>query len=868
MQNKSFKNLAWGALVFIAVIEFVVMYYGDLPPGFGFSVVPLKEAIASNNSLFVDGAIESNFNLLLTPILYVSQIAREIAYLMIIYILAFISVSYSVEYFFTRYVSEKVTRREIFLVQISTSIPFTMSYYFSGAQFFGYSFFIALLPFGLTVFDRVLSQGEYTNLRSIFTNSIILGAMAALLVVDTRTLLYTALIVFAFSLYAIVLRWSFRKLIRILETLSLSIVIFILINMRFFISILLLRNDGVQAIGDVVPVQLFIAYMSYHFYYALTGSANWNTVYNSKYVILGLIAFLVALVPLLKRKIHPIILFLTLIIFILLAYSTTLAPLLNYYLGQTPLYPYLVYTYATYVFNILYDPFLYLMFGIGLLTLMFYAKKLKRKGTVIGVIIIVAILATQVVYLYPEATAINSGNRTVPVPGYITVTSGYIYSSNLSGNTLVIANYSIESNHYLSFPNAITSDTGWNGWLLSYPDYLMSVGFPDFARAMTYFGVQYIVYNALNYSGYLNYLSGQRGLINVLNSGPIHVYYNTYYEPMIRSHSGFYVAYNVPNAIEYLSMLNVTVPIVPFYTINNFSPLIAYSAGAILPQNDSGSLASLYANSSDSYIIAPGSMTINQVPFGWQISPVIFLGDQLNAIFESDSMSPVPLNIKASVPQGSYFVYVEGGVSVSNQYGSASEGFNISSGNQSVEALFNQTSFAPMISESYAGILNITTKSLEISPTSESGPYEPFISKITLIPVKNMGTVLKEVNNFSNTHLIVQYPANLSYRFNFSSSLLAEEFLAGENGSNNLDGSITVDFTHENMGFWSYEQPLKVSGEIFSSSYYYGLYNLYVSKDTNPSLTYIDSSGTTLIYSNVIVDAVIAVVFFYLKKRS
>ena len=140
MQNKSFKNLAWGALVFIAVIEFVVMYYGDLPPGFGFSVVPLKEAIASNNSLFVDGAIESNFNLLLTPILYVSQIAREIAYLMIIYILAFISVSYSVEYFFTRYVSEKVTRREIFLVQISTSIPFTMSYYFSGAQFFGYSF--------------------------------------------------------------------------------------------------------------------------------------------------------------------------------------------------------------------------------------------------------------------------------------------------------------------------------------------------------------------------------------------------------------------------------------------------------------------------------------------------------------------------------------------------------------------------------------------------------------------------------------------------------------------------------------------------------------------------------------------------------
>jgi len=867
MKDKSIRILSWTALALLGVVEFLILYHGDLPPGVGYSVIPLKESIASYNSLFVDGSIESNYNLLLLPFMYISPVARDIVYILIIFIAAFLSVSYSLDYFFNKYISKELSRMEIFLVQVTASISLTLSFYFAGGQFFGYSFFIALLPFALTVFDRVLSNGEQKNWREIITSSIVMGGIASLLVIDTRTLLYTALILVAFALYAIIIRVSFRNFLRIMEIILLTALFYSLINIRFFVAIFLLRNDGVTAIGDIVPVQLFIAYMRYNFYYAITGAANWSGVYNSKYVSLGLIAFLIALVPLLVKKVKPIILFFALIIFILVAYVTAIAPILNYQIGQTSLYPYLVYTDIDYVFNVLYDPFLYLMFGLGLLTLILYAKKLKKNGKLIGAILVVVILTTQVAYLYPEATSIHSGNKTVQVPEYIKDASDYLYSSNVTGNILVIANFSLETNQYLSLPNAITSDTGWNGWLLSYPDYLMFSNFPAFARAMTYFGVQYIVYNSLNFSSYAAYLDHQAGLRDVFSSGPLHIYYNKYFEPKIETHSGFYIAYNVPMAIEYLSLLNITVPIVPFYDVNNFSRIENYTSGVILPDNDSQIMPSLFADSNNSYTINMGSMTVNQAPHGWQIAPVIFLGDQLNAIFESSSASPVPLNVRTHIPEGRYYVYVEGGVSVSSQYGSSSEGFSISSGNQSVNAIFNQTTFAPVISESYAGILNVTTGTLKIAPTSEGGPYEPFISKITMVPVENMNSIINHVNNFSTSRLIAGYPANLSSTLNSSDSIVTKGLWLGGKGPLSINGSIIVDFTHENMGLWSFEQPVTVSGKIFYASYYYGLYNLYLSSEANSSLRYFDSSGTSLIYMNVMLDAVIAVVFFYLKRR-
>ncbi len=867
MKDNSIRILSWTVLVALASFEFIILYRGDLPPGVGFSVVPLKQSIALYNSLFVDGSIESNYSMLLLPFMYISSVVRDIVYVLIIFIVAFLSVSYSVDYFFTRYISNALSRREIFLVQVTSSVSLTLSFYFSGGQFFGYSFFIALLPFGLTIFDRVLSNNEMKGWKEIITSSIVMGAIVSLLIIDTRTLLYTALILVSFALYAIILRPSFKNILRIMEIISLTALLYALINIRFLIAIFLLRNDGVTAIGDIVPVQLFISYMRYNFYYAITGSANWSGVYNSKYVMLGLIAFFIALVPLLMKKVKPIIFFFALIIFILVAYATIIGPILNYYIGQTSFYPYLVYSDIDYVFNVIYDPFLYLMFGLGLLTLMLYTRKLKKKGALVGAILVVVILVTQVAYLYPEATAIHSGNKTVQVPGYIMDASDYLYSSNISGNVLVIANFSVETNQYLSLPNAITSNTGWNGWLLSYPDYLISSNFQAFARAMTYFGVQYIVYNSLNFSNYSAYLARQAGLKDVFNSGPVHIYYNKYFESTIETHSGFYIAYNVPMAIEYLSLLNTTVPIVPFYDVNNFSQIERYTSGVILPDNDSQIMPSIFADSNNSYTINLGSMTVNQAPYGWEIASVIFLGDQFNAIFESSQVSPVPLNVKTHLPEGRYYVYVEGGVSVTSQYGSSSEGFSISSGNQNVTATFNQTTFAPMISESYAGILNVSTDTLKISPTSEGGPYEPFISKITLIPVQNMKGVMNHFNNFLVSHLIIKYPSNLSSSLNSSDSASIKGLFSGNNSSMIINGSIIVDFAHENMGLWSFEQPVTVSGKIFYASYYYGLYNLYLSSQIRPSVKYFDSSGIFFIYLNVLFDSIIAAVFFYLKKR-
>ena len=629
---------------------------------------------------------------------------------------------------------------------------------------------------------------------------------------------------------------------------------------------MLLRNDGVHAIGDIVPVQLFISYMSYNFFNAITGSANWFGSYNSDYIYLGLIVFLCALIPLLERKVKPIVIFLITMILLLILYATTLAPILNYYLAQTSLYPYIVYTDINYVFNILYDPFLFVLFGIGLITLLIKLKNIKKIGHYVGIILVVLILLTQIVYLYPYANTIHNENKPVQVPNDDKQVANFIYSSPPAGNVIVLANFTLNSNQYLCFPNSITGNTGWNGWLLSFPNYLMSINFSNFARAMTYLGVEYIIYNSLNFSKYAEYLSNQKGLDNVYNSGTINVYYNSYFNSTIETENGFYVGYNMPQTIEYLSELNITVPIVPFYNINNFSSLENYSRGIIYSGENYGTVLPLFSNSSNSYTLNFGKMTLNQAPFGWQIAPIIYLGDQVNALYESDSNSPIPLSVAAHVPIGDYYVYVEGGVSTENQFGSALEGFNISSGNQTVTAIFNETKYAPYTKESYAGILNVKSGNLNIIPTAETSTDEPYISKVTLIPVSKINSITNEFKLYKTNRRFIVFNSTLN---NESLTNVMKLKMQITNDSSYVTAScVIVDFTHESFGLWTYEQAIKLKGEIFSSSYYYGTNNLYITEIIHPNIIYFNSNGTVLIYYNLVVDSMIFIFYLYIRKRS
>lgn len=865
MNCKNIYYFKWITLVVITIIEFIILFWKDIPPGTSYSVIPLKEVIAENNSLFSDGAIESNFNMLMTPFLYFGVSFKEVATLVIIFVVATISISYAVEYFYQKYFDKELNGVEIFIVQLTLSISYTLSYYFAGGEFFIYSFFIALLPFAFTQFDKILSNKDYYTTKDLIINGILLGFVSSLLVVDTRTLVYTILIIIAFSTYGILQKLSLKKFLQVTEIISITLISYILINIRFVISILLLRNDGVTSIGDIVPAQLFIAYMSYHFLNAITGSANWYGTYNPNDIYLGLIIVLCAFIPILERKIKPIVIFLMIAMLLLIAYAIILAPIMNYHLAQTSLYPYIVYTDIDYVFNVLYDPFLFVLFGIGLITLLIKVKRIKKIGPIIGIILVMIILLTQIVYLYPEANTIHTDNKTIQLPNDDKQVANFIYSSHPAGNVLVLANFSLRANQYLCFPNSITENTGWNGWLLSFPNYLMSINFPDFARAMTYLGVEYIVFNSLNFTKYSQYLSNQKGLDDVYSSGTINLYYNSYFNPTIKTNNGFYIAYNMPQTIEYLSELNVTVPIVPFYNINNFSNIETYSRGIIYAGVNYETIVSLFSNSSNSYTLNLGKMTINEAPFGWQIAPIIYLGDQVNALYESNSNSPVPLSVTAHVPNGRYYVYIEGGVSTEYQFGSSSEGFNISSGNQTVTAIFNETKYAPYIKESYAGILSVKGGNLNITPTTENSTFEPYISKVTLIPVSNKNSITNEFKLYKTNKQLIVFNGTFNGK-NLTNRMKLKEEITNKSAYVTTS-CVIVDFTHENFGLWTYEQAVKINGEKFSSSYYYGTNNLYVTSTIHPKILYFNSNGTDLIYYNLVVDSIIIIFYLYLKRK-
>ena len=855
----------WITLIIITLIEFIILFWKDIPPGTSSSVIPLKYLIGENNSLFTDGAIESNFNMLLTPFLYLGSGFKDVATLMIIFLVASISISYSVEYFYWKYFNKELNGIEIFLVQLTLSISYTLSYYFAGGEFFGYSFFIALLPFAFVQFDKTLSNKNYFTTKNLIENGIILGVVSSLLVVDTRTLIYTILIIMAFSIYGILHKLSLKKFLQVSEIISITLISYMLINIRFITSILLLRNDGVSSIGDIVPVQLFIAYMSYHLFNAITASANWYGSYTPNYAYLGLIVFFCAFIPFFERKVKPIVIFLMIGLLLLVLYATILSPMLNYYLAQTSLYPYDVYTYVAYVFNILYDPFLFVLFGIGLITLLIKVKRIKRVGHIIGIILVIIILLTQIVYLYPEANTIHAENKTIQVPNDDKQVANFVYSSPPSGNVIVLANFSIKSNNFLCFPNSITENTGWNGWLLSFPNYLMSINFPDFARAMTYLGVEYIVFNSLNFSKYSKYLSNQKGLDNVFSSGTINVYYNSYFNSTIKTKNGFYIAYNMPQTIEYLSELNVTIPIVPFYKINDFSSLGTYSRGIIYSGKNYENILPIFSNSSNSYTLNLGNMTINQAPFGWQIAPIIYLGDQINALYESDSYSPVPLSVATHVANGKYYVYVEGGVSTENQFGSSLEGFNISSGNQTVTAIFNETKYAPYTTESFAGILTLKGSNLNITPTAETSMYEPYISKVTLIPVSKINSIKNEFELYKKNRRLIVFNNSLNGENLTNVTKLKVQITS--NSPYVTTSCVIVDFTHESFGLWTYEQAVKLKGEIFSSSYYYGTNNLYITRIVHPKILYFNSNGADLIYYNLFVDSMILIFYIYIRRK-
>ncbi len=847
-------------LTVLSTMEFIFLYYGDLL--LGTSAVPNYIFFKTNTSIFTDGAVESNLAFILLPLsLLGSQIYTTI-YLWLVFVVTFLSVSFAVEYFNRVYFDCAVEDPIITAVGIIVSVSLTLSFYYYGGQFFGYSLFIGLVPLYMALLDQTMNLREAFFSKKGLENSILTSLVMALLVVDTRTILYAILLFISFTLFKFLQRISLRRFIHLGSYFIWIFFLFILLNLKFLMGFFMLKSSGIQAIGDIVPVQLFIAYQKYTPIYAFSAAENWLSVYNPSMVLFGLIPFFAGILTLFRKRFPSMAIYLFSLLSLLIIFAVYLSPIINYGLGQTSLYPFLVYTYDTYFFNILYPSLLYIFFAMGILTVLSLISKMPwKKNTIrlIMVIFLVFIIGSQVIYFQPNVQSINQNFRPVPLSNNFVKTADYVYSINPQGNVMILANFSIQNNSYLNFPNAITEDTGWNGWLMSLPSYLLEQNFTMFARAMTYMGVQYIVYNSENYTQPLNLLMHDKGLVLEKRFGQIYVLKNLYFSGSIISNQGAYIAYNIPQTIEFLSLMNKTMPIIPFYDVNNFSKISSYISGFIYPAMSNVTLMELVLNGSNSYEINAGAMNINQEPNGWQIAPIICLGDEINAIAAS-YQNHAPIVFHPKVPDGYYDVIVQGGVKVGIQYGSSMQTLNFTSGKSNVQAVFNQTVYAPEIQSVNAGILRVQNQTITVqSGKYVDNNYEPFISKIFLIPQKNLNKLDEEVNNFYNEYNIVKFSPDLRQNISFN--------LNNKNVQNN-NFTVIVTFRNEQMGLWTYLQPVTIPGTVFRASYDYGLYNIYISNQKNPEISYMSPYGMDLLIINTMLDLAILGAYVYLRRFS
>jgi len=802
-------------VILFSIAEYLIVYGKDFSPKayYDFSS-PTSTFINTFNPLF-GNSLTNRLNLVLSPlVLVMPPYAFNEVYYGIIFILFIITVYISIKYFSIKYGKFKYS-------QLGGLIAFLAPFYpFSPVPLAPYSVFVAVLPILFPALDYFFDITLATEVKVLAKRAFILSLIFCFLVQDPRTIMWTIIVYIYYISFFNLKKMNSKYFFRTVLASIILLLEWVAADFTFIYAGIQVSKLGMLAAGSAFASQLWIAYPKYEFLGAITGIENWFGYYNSKIVFIAF-PIAVGLSSIISKRAKSgalplVILGLFILAWITSGISLAADPLLAQVLG-----PFTLSIYPNYLIELVWLPIAFILMGIGL---NYIGNKVRNLP--LYVVIVLFVLGSTFNYERQSIIPQIDAHPPPAIPRFLlkalNITSG---ASGLVFTVPGNESYDVYMGE-------------WGGWYSQAIWYVINSGTRNLGRALSYFGIQYILIDQHGNEKLYEELNSSIGLKEIYYSNGITLFLNEDYKPY-QIQQGVYVAYDFPLVVRYLASLNKTLNLVPFYDLSNFSPLMTSIVGVVGINVTPYDILPDLANG---ITIDLRDENVWNWPKGWQQAPVVWTGDEVTGIY-ANSFSPYVIG---RVPDGDYYVFVMGGP------GQTSSGFSsvlVRSGSHYVQAWFNETGFAPYPEWSFAGQLNVTG---DVVLTPGEGNSLPYVIEVKMIPSSLWNMSMTEANGFLSRIDL----------YNFSSR---GSFAHHPPHVNSTLTSVSV-FEGYVWLVLEYGTLAKVLNTEYRYSYYYGEGNIYLVKERTPSI-YIEKPSSGLIAAAINVIVVILMYLFLFKKE-
>ena len=818
-------------VVMVGVVEFLALFHNIVfhsPP----SLLPLnvqrKLTFNIMNGAAWTGIIGTMISFplsLISSYLGLSSFASVLG-LFVSFSVLFLGIFFSSKYYLKKHFNAEGTL--LYLSSTLSAILVPITYYtISGVIYY----FPGVMAIALMLFDYALDVGKI-SLKEALKRGIIAAIGATFGFTDPRGIVFTLFAFLLYSLYFMIIKRRLSYILTWLKIFLFGIISFIILNINTIIYTKLIAPFVTLVAVSTIYNQLGIALQHVQPFYTLTGVMYWlnpayylNT-YHPISIVLGALGTAISLLALLYRK--PIVIFLGMFVLLVTTYNFVGSSTIGYWIAQTPYVGYLVYPYPTYLPSYLFVAPFYLLFSFTLYRVgrKIYVDSHNYSRFVASVFLITLMASSLFLFYLPIAQSFAKETTIYPPKG---IKGGVdLVTENDSGIVLVLGNSTLAN--FYSYPFITSPD--FYGYM-NFIWYAITNSYNP-AKALSYLGVQYIVFLDCHSSQYYEMISDNSSFKLVYNSSNTQIFYNTLYSPYIIN-KGIYVVFNFPQVILDLSKINSSYVIVPFYYVSNLTEILPYVKGFIGYNVNINDLIPMLVDNS-SYVILASNIYINQYyTDGWIHQSPFWTPDALNAITSGNPN--LPLNLSLNIPNGEYYVYV---LPVFTTLGPTQNSgwIAISSSNDlnvSIEGSVYNVSWVKM------GELYIKNHEIHVYVSKVN------IVKIVLVPSNMYPILAKEATSILQERSIISFTSN--------STII-------KNGTYQPKGYGISVFANPWFTYLTYAHIARVLNSIYEANYYFGIANVYITS-SYPKINTEQISDLPYISLNFILDLLIVTYILY-----
>jgi len=829
----SFKKdlIAYIIVATVCVVEFLALFHNiAFHPSPSLLPINVQRKLTFN---IMNGALGTGIigTMILFPISLISSYLglsslASVLQLFCYFSVLFLGIFFSSKYYLKKYFNASGTL--LYLSSTLSAILVPITYYTSSGITY---YFPGAMAIVLMLFDYALDI-EKTSLKEALKRGAIAAVGATFGFADARAIFFTLFAFFLYSLYFIVIKRRLSYILTWFKIFLFGIVSFIILNINLIIYTRLI-SPFITLVGvSTIYNQLGIALQHVNPFYTLTGVENWLNpayylyAYHPISIVLGALGTAIALSALLYRK--PIAIFLGIFVLLVTTYNFIGSSTIGYWIAQTPYVGYLVFLYPDVLPSYLFVAPFYLLFSFTLYGVgrKIYGNSHNYLRFVVSVLLITLMASSIFIFYLPVAQSFAKETTVYPPNG---IKGGVdLLSENDSGIVLLLGNTTLAN--FYPYPSETSPD--FYGYM-NFIWYTITNSYNP-AKALSYLGVQYVVFLDYNSSYYYKITTNSPYFKLLYNSGNSQIFYNTLYSPYIIN-KGVYVTFNFPQVILDLSKISSSYVIIPFYYVNNLTEILPYVKGFIGYNANINDLIPMLVNNS-SYVISASNIYINQYyTNGWTHQSPFWTPDALNAITSGNPN--LPLNLSLNIPNGKYYVYV---LPVFTTFSPTQDSgwikiFSSNELNVSIDGCAYNVSWVKM------GELFIKNHEIHIYVSNVN------IVRIVLVPSNMYPLLTKEAESILQERSVISFTSN--------STII-------KNGTYQPKGYGISVFTNPWTVQFVYAHTVKVLNSIYEFNYYFGVANVYITS-SYPKINAEQVSDLPYISLNFILDLLIVTYILY-----